>query len=65
MHLHKSEKVCYNGHNTKRVPLKIRINMTDYTSLYNEIDARTTRLNDMGKRLDELSRLIDNMREVA
>lgn len=39
--------------------------MTDYTSLYNEIDARTTRLNDMGKRLDELSRLIDNMRGVA
>ena len=39
--------------------------MTDYTSLYNEIDARTTRLNDMGKRLDDLSRLIDTMKGVA
>ena len=39
--------------------------MTDYTSLYNDIDARTTRLNDLGKRLDELSRLIDNLKGVA
>ena len=39
--------------------------MTDYTSLHNEIDARTTRLNDLGKRLDELSRLIDNLKGAA
>ena len=40
--------------------------MADYTSLYNDIDARTTRLNDLGKRLDALSKLIDDtMKGVA
>lgn len=39
--------------------------MTDYTSLYNEIDARTTRLNDLSNRLDELSKLIDKNMGVA
>lgn len=39
--------------------------MSDFTSLYNDIDARTTRLNDLSNRLDELSKLIDKNMGVA